>query len=139
MAVTDRRVPLPEPPVIQPGHTFASVTDKISSAVLTRKPPLGWYVGFGIGFYMLHTCIQLHVTELSQTARGTALSLHSCAFFSGQAFGPIYYGFAFGHIGNSASLMFGAAVMIVIGLVCARFLRHRRAGLISASGLAERP
>jgi predicted MFS family arabinose efflux permease len=97
------------------------------------------FVGFGIGFYMLHTCIQLHVTELSQTARGTALSLHSCAFFSGQALGPIYYGFAFGHIGTSPALLFGAAVMIAIGLVCARFLRHRRAGPISASGLAERP
>jgi Ni/Fe-hydrogenase subunit HybB-like protein len=51
MAVTDRREPPVEPPpVIGPGHTFASVTDKISSAVLTRKTPLGWYVGFGIGF-----------------------------------------------------------------------------------------
>ena len=57
------------------------------------------FVAFGIGFYMLHTCIQLHATDLTQTARGTALSMHSCAFFSGQALGPIYYGFAFGHVG----------------------------------------
>src|SRR5437763_9660782 len=34
------------PPVIAPGHTFGSVTDKISSIVLTRKTPLGWYAGF---------------------------------------------------------------------------------------------
>jgi Ni/Fe-hydrogenase subunit HybB-like protein len=51
MAVVDRpALPLEPPPVIQPGHTFASVTDKISSAVLIRKTPLGWYVGFAIGF-----------------------------------------------------------------------------------------
>ena len=33
------------PPVIAPGHTFASITDKITSIVLTRKAPLGWYLG----------------------------------------------------------------------------------------------
>mgnify|MGYP003693912091 CR=1 FL=1 len=37
-------------PVIEPGHTFASVTDKISAVVLTGKTPLGWYFGFAIGF-----------------------------------------------------------------------------------------
>ncbi|HEX7253979.1 MAG TPA: NrfD/PsrC family molybdoenzyme membrane anchor subunit [Thermoanaerobaculia bacterium] len=37
-------------PVIEPGHTFASVTDKISSIVLGRRTPLFWVVGFGIGF-----------------------------------------------------------------------------------------
>ena len=38
------------PPVIGPGHTFASVTDKIASLVLTKKTPLGWFVGFAISF-----------------------------------------------------------------------------------------
>ena len=37
-------------PVIEPGHTFASVTDKISTIVLTRRTPLGWFIGFGIAF-----------------------------------------------------------------------------------------
>jgi Ni/Fe-hydrogenase subunit HybB-like protein len=35
------------PPVIAPGHTFGTVTDKISAIVLTRKTPVGWYAGFG--------------------------------------------------------------------------------------------
>src|SRR6187399_3145036 len=34
------------PPVIAPGHTFGTVTDKISAIVLTRKTPIGWYLGF---------------------------------------------------------------------------------------------
>ena len=38
------------PPVIRPGHTFATVTDKISTIALTRKTPLGWFVGFGLSF-----------------------------------------------------------------------------------------
>ena len=39
-------------PVIEPGHTFASVTDKISSIVLARKTPLFWTIGFAIGFLL---------------------------------------------------------------------------------------
>ena len=41
---------LTEDPVIEPGHTYASITDKISSIVLTRKTPKGWLVGFAIAF-----------------------------------------------------------------------------------------
>src|ERR1051325_9108135 len=37
-------------PVIEPGHTYASITDKISAIVLTRPTPLLWYVGFAISF-----------------------------------------------------------------------------------------
>jgi len=40
------------PPVIEPGHDFGSVTDKISSIVLSRRPPRGWYIGFAIAFSM---------------------------------------------------------------------------------------
>ena len=34
-------------------HTFTTVTDKISSIVLTRRTPAGWYVGFAIGFVLV--------------------------------------------------------------------------------------
>jgi Ni/Fe-hydrogenase subunit HybB-like protein len=45
--------PSQNPPVLEPGHTYASVTDKISSIVLSRKPPKGWYFGFAIAFALL--------------------------------------------------------------------------------------
>ena len=38
------------PAVIGAGQTFASVTDKISSIALTRRTPLGWFIGAGISF-----------------------------------------------------------------------------------------
>ncbi|HTK94566.1 MAG TPA: NrfD/PsrC family molybdoenzyme membrane anchor subunit [Terriglobales bacterium] len=41
-----------KPPIIMPGHTFASVTDKISSIVLGRRASLGWLFGFSIAFAM---------------------------------------------------------------------------------------
>jgi Ni/Fe-hydrogenase subunit HybB-like protein len=37
-------------PVIEPGYTLATVTDKISSIVLTRPTSLAWVVGFGACF-----------------------------------------------------------------------------------------
>ena len=45
------------PPVIAPGHTFGTVTDKISAIVLTRRTPPGWYAGFGTA--MLFTLLLL--------------------------------------------------------------------------------
>jgi Ni/Fe-hydrogenase subunit HybB-like protein len=36
-------------PVIEPGYSLGSITDKISSVVLTQKTPRWWWVGLGIG------------------------------------------------------------------------------------------
>jgi Ni/Fe-hydrogenase subunit HybB-like protein len=36
------------PPVMAPGYTFATITDKISSIVLTRPVSLGWLLGVGL-------------------------------------------------------------------------------------------
>ncbi|HYD48251.1 MAG TPA: NrfD/PsrC family molybdoenzyme membrane anchor subunit, partial [Terriglobales bacterium] len=44
--------PTERPPLIAPGHTLASITDKISSVVLSQQAP-GWYIGFGISFLLL--------------------------------------------------------------------------------------
>jgi molybdopterin-containing oxidoreductase family membrane subunit len=42
-----------EHPVIEPGHSYSTVTDHISAIVLTRKTPGLWVVGFGISFVLL--------------------------------------------------------------------------------------
>ena len=39
-------------PVIEPGYTLGSVTDKISSIVLTRPTSNAWFVGFGLMFLL---------------------------------------------------------------------------------------
>jgi molybdopterin-containing oxidoreductase family membrane subunit len=41
------------PPVIAPGHTFESVTDKISNIILTKRTPVGWFLGFAVAFAFL--------------------------------------------------------------------------------------
>ncbi|MGH9903068.1 MAG: NrfD/PsrC family molybdoenzyme membrane anchor subunit, partial [Pyrinomonadaceae bacterium] len=40
----------PTPAVIEPGHTFGSVTDKISALVLRKRTPIGWFFGFALSF-----------------------------------------------------------------------------------------
>ena len=39
-------------PIVEKGHTFASVTDQISSIVLKKKTPIGWWIGFSITFLL---------------------------------------------------------------------------------------
>ena len=40
-------------PVLEPGHTLSSVTEKISSIVLGRGTTKGWMFGFAIAFALL--------------------------------------------------------------------------------------
>jgi Ni/Fe-hydrogenase subunit HybB-like protein len=40
----------PRAPILAPGHTYASVTDKISAIVLTGRTPRGWIIGFSLSF-----------------------------------------------------------------------------------------
>src|SRR2546423_9855014 len=49
--------------IIGAGHTYATVTDKISSIVLTRRWSLQWLAGFGIAF-MLAMLLLCAVTYL---------------------------------------------------------------------------
>jgi molybdopterin-containing oxidoreductase family membrane subunit len=34
--------------ILGPGYTFGGITDKISSIVMTRRPPRGWWIGLGV-------------------------------------------------------------------------------------------
>jgi Ni/Fe-hydrogenase subunit HybB-like protein len=40
-------------PVLEPGYTYESITDKISSIVLSRRAPPVWWLGFGIAFILV--------------------------------------------------------------------------------------
>jgi predicted MFS family arabinose efflux permease len=91
----------------------------------------GWKLQFasmlamGWGFYMIHGCLQVFASELSIGARATAMSLHSFFFFMGQTVGPLAYGFGLAHAGKGPTLLTSAAIMVVLGLVCARLLKQR--------------
>jgi molybdopterin-containing oxidoreductase family membrane subunit len=52
-AQTPVTTPASESAVIGPGHTYASVTDKISAIVLTGRTPRGWFIGFAVSFALV--------------------------------------------------------------------------------------
>jgi len=56
----DFRAPVP---VITPGYSYRSMTDKLASIVLTRNTPKAWFVAMGVGFSLL-MCLMLAVTWL---------------------------------------------------------------------------
>jgi predicted MFS family arabinose efflux permease len=78
----------------------------------------------GFGFYMLHGCIHVYVTELAPHARGTATSGHTSFFFLGQSIGPVVYGIGLGTVGIVPVLLCGAAILACAGWLCALKLRH---------------
>ncbi len=45
------------PPVIEPGHTFGSVTSKISSIVLTKYQPIAWIITTAIAFMFVNVLL----------------------------------------------------------------------------------
>src|SRR5271157_1032298 len=57
MSVTQPPMGAPEirrlDPVLEPGHTYASVTDKIAAVVLTRPLGIGWLAGFTLTFSLV--------------------------------------------------------------------------------------
>jgi predicted MFS family arabinose efflux permease len=86
------------------------------------------FVLLGLGFYMLHAVIQIYASELAPAARGSAMALHSFFFFLGQAVGPIIYGIGLrSSIGIRPIMVFGAFVLVGVGLTCAHWLRRKPA------------
>ncbi len=57
-------------PLVRPGHTIASVTDKISTMVLTHGLPGWWLAGFGLAFSLV--MVLLYAVTLL-LARGTGI------------------------------------------------------------------
>jgi len=41
------------PPLIAPGHTYRSVTEKISDVILSGNIPVSWFLGFAISFMLV--------------------------------------------------------------------------------------
>jgi predicted MFS family arabinose efflux permease len=73
----------------------------------------------GLGFYMLHTGIQIEATELAPDARGSAIALHAFSLFLGMALGPVFYGLTIPHIGAPWAVSLGGLMVLLAGLATA--------------------
>ena len=71
-------------------------------------------IGLGFSFYMLHNTLQLKATEMSSTARGTAVAMYSSAWAIGQAVGAAGMGFSVGLLDYAPSIVaFGVGYLLL--------------------------
>lgn len=99
------------------------MTGGVSSALalLTIAFALDWRVmAFGLlllgfGFYMMHNSFQVQVTELAPEARGSAVALHACSYFLGVAVGPVIFKFMSLALGEAATLVSFALLIVALG------------------------
>lgn len=98
-------------------------------ALLVVAPAWGWGVlasmVVGLGFYQMHNTLQTMATQMTPTARGTAVSLFASCFFLGQATGVAIGAAVIDRVG--APWVFGAWA-VVLPLVGATLARHLRRG-----------
>jgi predicted MFS family arabinose efflux permease len=73
-------------------------------------------IGLGYSFYMLHNTLQLKATEMSSSARGTAVALYSSAWALGQAAGAAGMGFSVGLADYAPSIAAFGAGYLALGI-----------------------
>ena len=119
------------------GGAIAALALALAAFELAWPVQLFAFTLLGFGFYLLHGSIQVQTTELSSTARGAAVSMHSFSFFVGHASGPVLYGASFGLVGAPATIAVAGVLILLIGLICARLLQRadaRRSSALSFRG-----
>jgi predicted MFS family arabinose efflux permease len=99
-------------------------------AIVAFGPP--WQVQFlnfmvmGCGFYLIHGGFQVFTSEIAPDARATAVSLQAFCFNCGQFSGPLLYGVGLIYLGKVPTLLGSATLMLLVGILCAKLLHHRR-------------
>jgi len=82
----------------------------------------------GLGFLMLHNSMQAEVASLTSENRGSAFSMHSFSFFTGQALGPLAVGAGIAATGYATTLVLCGLTLAALGPIMAwLFARLRRA------------
>lgn len=100
-------------------------------AALAAAPHWAWaapacFIG-GVGFYMLHSTLQTHATQMLPALRGTAVSLFVVGLFGGQSLGVAVAAWVVDLASPRWVFLASAGVLPVLGWVFAGALR-RRAG-----------
>jgi predicted MFS family arabinose efflux permease len=87
---------------------------------------LATFILMGVGFYMMHNCFQMAASEIAPTARGSAIALHSSAFFTGHAVGPVFYYWGLAYAGIGLTFAAAAVIILLTGIGGAQVLFSRK-------------
>ncbi len=105
---------------------WGSLIGAACCTLLMWKPGVGTAAALmfatGFGFYMLHNSLQTQATELSSTARASAVALLAFSFFAGQGLGPLVFGALIKQAGLYVALSAVAVGMFILGQVAMRYV-----------------
>jgi predicted MFS family arabinose efflux permease len=111
-------VPRLSTPVLMAGGGLLAAAAMLVEATVPPWPvQVLTFLAMGLGFYTLHACILVYMTELAPEARGTSVAGHALSYFSGQAIGPVVYGFGFATIGAAPTIVGAAVALALVGIV----------------------
>jgi MFS transporter, YNFM family, putative membrane transport protein len=81
----------------------------------------------GFGFFMFHNTMQANATQMSPTARGTAVSLFALSLFMGQSVGVLLAAALVEQIGSGLVMVLSGSAVFVLGAAFSLALRRRDA------------
>lgn len=79
----------------------------------------------GLGFYMLHSNLQVQATQMAPEARATAVTLFACTLFFGQSIGVVLLGLSLDRGLSAWAFSAAALAMLVLGWQVSRKARRR--------------
>lgn len=88
----------------------------------------------GLGYYMMHTVLQTHATQMTPEARGTAVSLFAAGMFSGNAAGAALSALAIEAGQPRLPFAVAAVALAALGVGLHQALRRRARGAWGAWG-----
>jgi len=74
----------------------------------------------GVAFYMLHSTLQTHATQMDPARRGAAVATFALCYFLGQAAGVSAVGWAATHFSTTAVILVAAVGVTLMALDFAR-------------------
>lgn len=110
--------------MMRAGGVLSGVAYLLMALPVSWQIVAGLFLVSGFGFYMLHNTMQTQATELSTTARGSALALFASSFFLGQGLGPPLYGAIVDAFGYTVLTAFAGTLTIALGFVAVHLIRR---------------
>lgn len=114
-----------------------------AAALLAASRSWSWAVPAcllaGFGFFMLHSTLQLHATQMAPTRRATGISLFVISLFGGQALGVALAAWIVDHGSVRAVFLLTAVTVPLLGLAFRHGLARHAQGALSPARAPSSP
>ena len=104
----------------------------MGSALLVIAYSPQWWItlpaclGFGLGFYMLHSTLQINATQMAPERRGAAVAAFASCFFLGQSVGVAFGGGLLAFTGTDHLIAASGLAVVLLGEQFSRYLALKK-------------